>query len=286
MIAARPRPRDAETVGLARAGPRRIERPRMRRAALLGALALLVGGGGCATVPAGYTGVLFTSSGVDPHPLGEGVSVIGPLSSVELYDLRVLTRAEDLAAIAADGAPLVARTSLVGFHVVPGEVVALHREVGPEYYGRVVRPIVRAAVRRVLSGYRSDEITAARVASIQNQIRKVIALHLHPFHLVVDSLDLRNLAVDYSPKSYSVVLETGVLEQSVLATPQLLAIARRRADERRAEARGVQAQHELVGPGLTSKTLAHAAIHAFGELLAAPSTSVVSGAGATALEVQ
>jgi regulator of protease activity HflC (stomatin/prohibitin superfamily) len=189
--------------------------------------ALAFSGVACATVPPGYAGVVFTPSGVRPHPLGEGVSAVPPLSRVELYDLRVQTRPENLRALAADGAPLVARASVVAFHVVPEDLVALHREVGPDYYDRVVRPVVRSEVRRVLGGLRSDQITAAAIPRIQALIQAGVAARLPRFHVVADTIDLRNLVVDYSPVTYGVILQTGVLEQRTLATPQLLAVLER-----------------------------------------------------------
>ena len=251
----------------------------------LGAL-LALAGGGCATVPPGYTGVAFGPSGLHPQPLGEGLAVTGPLTSVALYDLRLQTRAEDLAAVAADGAPLVAHTSVVGFHIPAAEAVALHQEVGPAYYDRVVRPLVRSAVRRVLAGYRSDAINAAAIAKIQRQIRDEVAPRLRPFHVIVDSLDLRNLVVDYAPSTYAVILETGRLEQLVLTRPQLLAIAAREADVRRQQASGLLALHQRVAPTLTAPTLTHSATRALGELLSAPATTVISGNSGTVLEVK
>jgi regulator of protease activity HflC (stomatin/prohibitin superfamily) len=268
--------------GILRAARRRAARARWLG---LGA-ALALSGVACATVPPGYAGVVLTPSGVRPRPLGEGVSAVPPLSQVALYDLRVQTRAENLRALAADGAPLIARASVVAFHVVPAQLVALHREVGPEYYDRVVRPVVRSEVRRVLGGLCSDQITAAAIPRIQARIQAGVAARLPRFHVVADTIDLRNLVVDYSPMAYGVILQTGVLEQRALATPQLLAIERHRAEVRREEARGVSAQFRLVAPGLTPQVLADSATHTVGDLLAAPTTSVLLGTGATFMEVK
>jgi regulator of protease activity HflC (stomatin/prohibitin superfamily) len=247
---------------------------------------LALGAGACATVPPGYAGVVLTPSGTRARPLGEGVTVVPLLSQVALYDLRVQTRAEDFEAVAADGAPVVANSSVFAYRVEPTEVVALHREVGPHYYAVVIRPLIRAEVRRVLADFRSDQINAAAVPHIQTLIQARLGPQLRRYHVVADSLNLRNLVVHYSATSYAEILDTGVLEQKVLAIPQQLAIARQRADVLRQQANGLAAQFHLVAPTLTSKTLADSATHAFGLLLAAPGTEVVSGSGATILEVQ
>ena len=87
----------------------------------------------CATVPAGKVGVVLRTNGVDGEPLGEGVHLIGPLADVETYDQRAQEKSEDLDALSADGEMLEAQASVLTFHPVPTELVALAREVGPDY---------------------------------------------------------------------------------------------------------------------------------------------------------
>src|SRR5512147_1748036 len=88
----------------------------------------------CATVPPGQAGIVLGHDGVAPRPLAEGVSFIGPLAAVELYDLREEQRREDMVALSADGMMLEADASVLTFRPVPSELVQLAREVGPDYY--------------------------------------------------------------------------------------------------------------------------------------------------------
>jgi regulator of protease activity HflC (stomatin/prohibitin superfamily) len=237
---------------------------------------------GCATVPSGHAGVLVTArGGVQPVPLGEGMHFIPPLAYVDLYDLRGQERDEDLMAIAADGAPVEARASLVTFHIAPDELVAFDREVGPDYYKVIVKPIVRSTVRLVVASYDSFALyDMTKVRALQRRVTELAAERMRKYHVILDSVDLRTLGVTASPKLQRQILDTGALEQRVLATPQLLEIARRKGDARREDARAIAHAHELVAPTLTRAILDDEARRATDKLLTAPATTVVLGAPA------
>jgi hypothetical protein len=221
--------------------------------------------------------VLVTARrGVQPVPLGEGMHIIPLLARVDLYDLRGQERDEDLVAIAADGAPVEARASLVTFHVAPAELAAVDREIGPDYYNVIVRPIVRATVRRVVAGYDSFQLRdMTAVRALQGHASELAAERMRPYHVLLDAVDLRTLAVTASPRLQGQILETGVLEQRVLATPQRLELARRQGDARREEGRAIAHAHELVAPTLTPNVLADEARRATDRLLIAPATTVL-----------
>jgi regulator of protease activity HflC (stomatin/prohibitin superfamily) len=228
----------------------------------------------CATVPQGRVGVLLTPTGVAATPLGEGVHVVNPLSRVELYDLRVDEHNEDLVAVSADGATLEARASVLTFHAAPGEVVALAREVGPDYYAIVVLPIVSSTVRTVLAGLPADRLDTPGIIRAQAEVTRLAAQRLRRFHIVVDSVNLRTLGLLFTSAAYAAVVDTGVEEQHVLLERQRIMLARQRADNRREEARGITGAHAVVAPGLTPAILEDGVTRAWATLLASPSTAV------------
>src|SRR5215471_6954450 len=169
----------------------------------------------CATIPSGHAGVLLTSSGVASAPLGEGAHLVGPLASVDVYDLRAQERGEDLVALSADGAMLEARASVLTFHPAPTELVALARDVGPDYYEILVRPVVRSTVRRVLAGLRADELDIPNVLRAEREITRITAERLNPHHIVFDAISLRTLGLPPSSDAYHAVEETAVAEQEL-----------------------------------------------------------------------
>ncbi|MCA1664479.1 MAG: hypothetical protein LC659_09455 [Myxococcales bacterium] len=234
--------------------------------------------GGCATIPSGSAAVVMGASG-RVEVLGEGAHVVSPLARVELYDLRAQERDEDLVGITSDGVPVAARTSLVTYSIAPDELAALDRAVGSGYYDVVVRPIVRASVRRVLSAYRADDLDAATIIDAQRRITELAATRLRPFHIVLDSVDLRTLAVLMSEKSYRMVLDIGVLEQRLLAQRQRLEVERQRGEALRQRARSIAGAHARVAPTLTPAVLADDALRASAALMSSPTTHVLVGDG-------
>jgi regulator of protease activity HflC (stomatin/prohibitin superfamily) len=237
-------------------------------------LCALTATGGCAAIPSGSAAVMMTASGRFAV-LGEGEQEVPPLSRVDQYDLRAQERDEDLVAITRDGVPVEARASLVTYSIAANELIALDREVGRGYYDIVVKPLVRSAVRRALSGYRADQLDTATVLEAQRQITEQAAARLRPFHIVLDSIDLRTLAVQMSPRSYRTVLDVAVLEQELLAQPQRLEVARQRGDALRQRARAIAAANARVAPTLTPQVLADDAIRASAVLMSSSSTRVL-----------
>jgi regulator of protease activity HflC (stomatin/prohibitin superfamily) len=139
----------------------------------------------------------------------------------------------------------------------------------------VVAPIVRASVRLVIAGYRSDELTPNNILKAQGEIAALVAARLKPFHIVVDSVDLRTLAVLLSESSYQIVTDTGIEEQMALSAPQRLTLAQQRAEDRRVLARGIANVHAAIAPGLSALVLADSSNRAWTALAMAPSSTVV-----------
>jgi regulator of protease activity HflC (stomatin/prohibitin superfamily) len=203
------------------------------------------------------------------------VHLIGPLARAEVYDLRGQEHREFLAALSADGAMLEARASVLTFRPVAGEVVALAREIGPSYYQVIVQPVVRSTVRRVLASRRLDELdTTAGILSAQNEITRIAAARVRPYHINLEGVDLRTLGMVPSSPAYRVIVETSVTEQEMLAARKRVALVRNWADARREASRGVAGSHAELAPTLNPETLRESANRAWTNLVTAPSSYV------------
>jgi regulator of protease activity HflC (stomatin/prohibitin superfamily) len=200
--------------------------------------------------------------------------VLAPWNHIDGYDLRGQEHDEDIWALTADGAPVEARASLVTCHPIPDQLVQLDREVGTDYYRVLVRPIVRSTVRRVLAGYQASQITSSNILLAQKQITNDAALKLQLVHVVLDSVDLRTMVVRLQG-FYDKVLETGAIEQDVLAGPARLELARRRAEAHREDAASIEKAHARIAPTLTARLLRDEARRAEARLLSSPGTTVV-----------
>jgi hypothetical protein len=204
---------------------------------------------------------------------------MGPFASSEDYDLRARETSEDLRAISRDGAELEARASVLTFRPAPAEIVALAREVGPNYYDVLVKPVVRSVLRRVLGGIRADGLDTSAIIQAERDVTAIAAQRLRPRHILFDAINLRTLRIAPGSGAYRAVLETGVKEQEALAARQLPELARRGAAARAAEAAGIAHSHTLIAPTLTPEVLEEAANRAWTNLLTARGTRVEARSG-------
>jgi len=209
--------------------------------------------------------------------------VVAPFADSALFDLRQQERNEALTATTADGAEIEAGTSLITYRLVPEELLAFARDVGPDFYRVVIRPVVSAHTRRVLGGLRLDELDTEHLRAAQAQITLGAAADLRPFHLLLGSVDLRDVA----PRA-ALVREgyegVAVLEQRVAQAADQLRLAREHAAQLRARAKGIADANAAVAPTLDANALAEARERAFEALLKSPNTTVVTE-GDASLEI-
>ena len=248
------------------------------------ALALLVlAASACTTVPPGHAAVALAPSGLRPDILPEGVSPIPWFGQVYLYDTREQQLTLRFNAISRDGSPVTTSASVVTYRIVPEELVALAREVGPNYADVLVRPEVEAALRLVVGGLGSDELDTEHILAAQAAVMERAAVRLRPYHIVLESVDFRTLQV-VSPLALEQVGATLVLQQRLLEAPRHLEIVRKEAEARREEAAGIAQNHETLEGSLSPATLEDLRRRSWDALLRAPSTTVhVKAAGAPAL---
>jgi regulator of protease activity HflC (stomatin/prohibitin superfamily) len=249
--------------------------PPVARGALFLALVAASAALACASVPAGH-GAVVTSAlgGLQPEPLHEGVSWVGFGAQVDVLDLRAQERNEDLKGIAADGAPVQANASVVTWHIVPDELVAFDREIGPHPYARIIRPIVQAAVRKVVARYSAFELMDTQnLPAIQKTVTQLAARQIRPMHVQLDMVFMRSLMVASGPCN-AMIIDTSRLEQQALTMPHEIEIARARAEERRERGRAAAAANATIAPTLTPQGIADAREKAWTGLLTSPSTSV------------
>jgi len=160
--------------------------------------------------------------------LGEGSAFVGPLSQVRVYDVRATEHDEDLTALTAEGAGILAGSSLVTYRLAPDELEALNRETGPDFLScsrPPPDPFDRTArVRRIPL----DELDSDGILRAQKEISEEAARRLRPFHIVLESVAIRGVTL-VSPLANAAVTGITVEEQRALAQRQQVAIAAGRA---------------------------------------------------------
>jgi regulator of protease activity HflC (stomatin/prohibitin superfamily) len=235
---------------------------------------------GCATVSVGpgEIGVLWSErGGTQPEAYGEGLHNVSPGDAVSIYDLRTTSRDEELQVIASNGLGLRLDASVL-FHLEAKEVALLQVEIGPEYYGKILAPVLRSEARRTVGQYTPEEIYSTQREKIEREITEGVRRKIAGRHIVLEAVLVRGVTL---PGAIERAIDQKLqAEQEVLKMRYVLEVARAKAEERRVEAQGIADYNRTVAGSLTPAILDFQRTQQLGELATSSNAkTVVIGPG-------
>lgn len=248
-------------------------RRRVRGLFSLPILAAASGFAGCATVGPGQVGVLWTASGgTEPQTYGEGVHAIAPWNDLSVYDLRSMSHDEVLDVIAVNGLGLRLDAS-VRYHLNPQEVVAVQREIGPDYYTKILEPVLRSEARRVFGRYTPEEIYSTKREIVEREIREGLKSKIEGKHIVLEAILIRDVVL---PEAIQKAIDQKLAaEQEVLKMKYVVEVTRAVADQKRIEAQGISDYNHIVSTSLSAPVLEFERIEQLNKLAASPNAKTV-----------
>jgi regulator of protease activity HflC (stomatin/prohibitin superfamily) len=242
-------------------------------------LALIVTAGCATSIGPGRVGVLWrASNGTQGNIYGEGRHYVAPWNELYVYDVRSMSHDELLNVIAVNGLSIKLDAS-VRYHVNQTEVVALQKEIGPEYYQKILEPVLRSEARRVLGRYTPEEIYSTKRDLIEREIREGLRAKIEGKHLVLEAILIRN--VELPDAIRHAIDQKLAAEQDVLKMKYVLEVTKAVADQRRIDAQGVADYNRTVAASLSPPILEFERIQQLNKLAAsANAKTVVLGPGA------
>lgn len=203
-------------------------------------------------VQAGERAVIYSKlSGVKPYQLGEGLHFNVPIVwEPTIYNTQTRTYTmsgsssdtgehssnqsapegqvpdDSLIALTSDGLPVTLDLS-VRFHVDPLNVWRLHREIGPEYVDKIVRPEARSVARMAFAEYPVIDVYSGRRQVIVEQITRELREKLTVSYLVLDEVLLRDIRF---PQEFQSAIEQKQVAQQ--AAQQMVFEVQRAESER------------------------------------------------------
>jgi regulator of protease activity HflC (stomatin/prohibitin superfamily) len=246
----------------------------LRAAAVVACLAA----SGCVSIGPGHVGVLWTAgSGTQVHAYGEGTHALAPWNTMYVYDLRVQSNNEMLNVIAVNGLAIQLDAS-VRYRILPYEVVAMQKEIGPEYYHKIIEPVLRSEARRVLGQYTPEEIYSTKRDAIEREIRTGVQAKITGFHVALDAILIRNVAL---PDAIRTAIDGKLArEQKVLEERYIGMVKKAEAEQRAIEAKGIADYNNIVAASLSPTILEYERIRQLLQLAASPNAkTVVLGPG-------
>lgn len=200
-------------------------------------------------IDAGEMAVIFNqvTGGLTARYPGTNILIPG-LQKPVLYDTRVLTYT--MAATYSEGEPkgddaietltkdgqIVKMDLSVRFHIDPTRVTNLHREIGPDYINKVVRPEIRNQIRLAVSAYPVTEVYTEKRSEIQNQTQENLKRKFNTSYLILDEVLIRNIR--FSPEFEKAIEQKQIAQQEAQRMQYVLDKERQEKDRKIIEAQG------------------------------------------------
>jgi regulator of protease activity HflC (stomatin/prohibitin superfamily) len=200
-------------------------------------------------IDAGEMAVIFNQVSGDLSTRFPGTNILIPgLQKEVMYDTRVLTYT--MAATFAEGEPkgddaietltkdgqIVKMDLSVRFHIDPTRLTNLHREIGPDYINKVVRPEIRNQIRLAVSAYPVTEVYTEKRQEIQNQTQENIKRKFRASYLILDEVLIRNIR--FSNEFEKAIEQKQIAQQEAQRMQYVLDKERQEKDRKIIEAQG------------------------------------------------
>lgn len=193
----------------------------------------------------------------------EGTHFIWPWNKLYIYDLRVQKIDSEVPVLSTDGLEIKIDVA-IRYQPEERTLPQLHKEVGPEYAGRIVIPQVVAAVREVFGKYRPEQLYTLRTEDVHDQLLTRAAKGAREHFLKIDDVIISRIEL---PESVQKAIQSKLAqEQEALAYEYRLVTEQREAERKKIEATGISEFQRAVTPGITQQYLQWRGIEATLEL--------------------
>lgn len=155
----------------------------------------------------------------------------------------------------------------------PNELVALQREIGPEYYTKILEPVLRSEARRVFGRYTPEEIYSTIREIVEREIREGLLAKIAGKRIVLEAILIRDVVL---PEAIQRAIDQKLAaEQEVLKMKYVVEVARAVADQKRIEAQGIYDYNHIVSTSLSPAVLEFERIEQLNKLAASPNAKTV-----------
>ncbi len=115
-------------------------------------------------------------------------------------------------------------------------IIKIHRNIGPDYDEKVIRPLIRSEVRHVVSSHSVTEIYSSKREEIQKEIEGRIKERLEKDGFLVEAIILRD--VHFTPDFAKAIEEKQIAQQEAERMEYLLEKEKKEAERKKIEAKG------------------------------------------------
>lgn len=231
-------------------------------------------GVGCVRVDTGHRGVLFKWIGgtQTDQVYAEGVHLVAPWNRMYLYDVRVQDRLETVQILTSNGLSVGLEVS-VRFSLRQSDLPQLQMDIGHGYYEKIVKPVLRSEIRKIVGNYTPEELYSTRRTEVEGSVFEEVKTQIEKRPIDVDAVLLRN--VDLPPQLKEAIAEKLEEQQRALKMEFVLNRERQEAERKRIEAKGIADFQDIVSKGISENLLRWKGIEATEALSQSANAKVV-----------
>jgi regulator of protease activity HflC (stomatin/prohibitin superfamily) len=186
------------------------------------------------TVQPGQRGLRWypLTEGLTTDTLKTGFYWRAPWNNIFVYDIKWQSYTETVDALSADDLLVQLKTAII-MRPIPDEVYFLAQEIGSDFYPRIVKPELLAAVRSIVSNYPMVHVPE-KSAEIASKVQAVVVEKLKGRHLEVASvamadIELAKVVLEAVERKQAKEQEKEQKEFELIIAEKDAEIARRRA---------------------------------------------------------
>jgi len=244
------------------------------------------------SIPAGHVGVawlrFFGGTVIDPAGVrAEGLRLMFPWDRLIIYDTRLRTAEADFDVLSSDGLKLTINIAW-RYRLDPRYVGALHKFIGADYEGIIIKPEIGSTARDILAKHLPEEIYTERRVELQGQILAQVRQTLYndispPGYEDANFIILQDVLI--RGMTLPEVVQDAIVAKNVQYHQMQeydfrILKEQKESERRRIEALGVRQFQDIVSYGITDSYLRWRGIEATLELAQSPNAKmVVIGAG-------
>lgn len=227
------------------------------------------------TIEAGERGVLFKrfGGGLDKtHIYDPGFHIVAPWNSMYVYEVREKQLEEEMEVLSSNGLTIAVDVT-VRVNPTYSQIGELHEKFGTEYLNSLVRPEVRASVRKIVGRFTPEELYSTRREEVQQMIQTDLEENLKNNYVDLRASLIRDISLPDRVKS--AIEEKLQAEQLALKYQYILDQERKEAERKIIEAEAKAKANQILNASLSANILKDKGIEATLELSKSANTKVI-----------
>jgi len=227
------------------------------------------------TIEPGEKGVLFKrfGGGLDKETIyPQGFHVIAPWNDMHVYNVKIQENYEAMEVLSKNGLSIKIDLSF-RYNAIENKIGYLHDNIGKSYVNSIVKPEIRSVTREVIGNYLPEELYSSKREAIEDEIYAQTKERVESKFINIDAILIRDVTL---PTTLQTAIEQKLKqEQESLEYEFKIDKAKKEAERKEIEAKGIAEFQKIVNRTITPQLLKWKGVEATQEISKSPNSKVI-----------